>query len=115
VMNLAVATYLIKKHGLANLKVAAPAEIDLPGLSFAVRKDWPEFAGILNKALASITPEEESVIRSKWAQVSYNTGIEVEEVLQVGGVAIVILIIFVVWSESLPKKAWKRRKTKPNG
>ena len=109
VMNLAVATYLIKKHGLANLKVAAPAEIDLPGLSFAVRKDWPEFAGILNKALASITPEEESVIRSKWAQVSYNTGIEVEEVLQVGGVAIVILIIFVVWNRRLRKEVDQRK------
>lgn len=109
VMNLAVATYLIKKHSLANLKVAAPADIELPGLSFAVRKDWPEFVSILNKALASITPEEESAIRAKWAQVSYNTGINLQLVLQVGGVAAFILIIIIIWNRSLQREVRQRK------
>lgn len=114
VMNLAVATYLIKQHSLANLKVAAPAEIELPGLSFAIRKDWPEFAGILNKALASITPEEESAIRSKWAQVSYNTGIDAEQVLKAASVAAVILIIIIVWNRRLQIEVKHRKLAEKN-
>ncbi len=109
VMNLAVATYLIKKNNLANLKVAAPAEIELPGLSFAVRKDWPEFVEILDKALDSITPEEESAIRSKWAQVSYKTGIEINQVLKAGGIAVVILIVIVVWNRRLQREVKQRK------
>ena len=114
VMNLAVATYLIKKHSLANLKVAAPAEIELPGLSFAVRKDWPEFVEILDKALASITPEEESAIRAKWAPVSYSTGIDLETVLEVGGVAAIIVIIIVVWNRRLRKEVKQRKLAEEN-
>ncbi len=109
VMNLAVATYLIKKNNLANLKVAAPAEIELPGLSFAVRKDWPEFADIIDKALDSITPEEESAIRAKWAQVSYSTGINLKLVLQVGGVASAILIVILVWNRRLQHEVTQRK------
>ena len=70
-MNLAVATHVMARHNLTNIKVAAPSGIDLPGLSFAVRKDWPEFVSILNKAMASITTEEETAIRSKWISVRY--------------------------------------------
>ena len=109
VMNLAVVTYLIKKHGLANLKIAAPAEVDIQGLSFGVRKDWPEFISIINKALASITPEEESAIRSRWAQVSYNTGIDIKQVIQAGGVVIVILIVIVVWNRRLQIEVNQRK------
>jgi signal transduction histidine kinase/ABC-type amino acid transport substrate-binding protein/CheY-like chemotaxis protein/HPt (histidine-containing phosphotransfer) domain-containing protein len=109
VMNLAVATYLIKKHSLANLKVAAPADIDLPGLSFAVRKDWPEFVTILDKALASITVEEESTIRSKWAPISYETGIDVILALQVGGAVAIIVIFIVLWNRRLQREVSQRK------
>lgn len=114
VMNLAVATYLIKNNNLANLKVAAPAEIDLPGLSFAVRKDWPEFVGILNKTLASITPEEESAIRAKWVNVSYNTGINLEYVLQAGGAGAFIVIVVVLWNRRLQREVVQRKQAEEN-
>ena len=66
--NLAVISYLIEKHHIANLKVAAPADIGPGGdrLRFGVRKDWPELAAILNKGLASITQEKQTEIRRKW-------------------------------------------------
>ena len=109
VLNLAVANYLIKKYNLANLIVAAPAEIDLPGLSFAVRKDWPELVGILDKALASITPEEESVIHSKWVSVQYKTGIDIMLALQVGGAVAVIVIVIVFWNRRLRGEVSQRK------
>ncbi|MBT5242711.1 MAG: transporter substrate-binding domain-containing protein [Rhodospirillaceae bacterium] len=110
VLNLAVATYLIKKHNINNLKIAAPANIELPGLSFGVRKDWPEFIDILNRTLASITSEEESAIRSKWAGIRYEQGLDMKVVLQVGGVAIIVLIVFVVWNRRLSHEVAQRKK-----
>ncbi len=109
VLNLAVATYLIKKHNLTNLKVASPSGIELPGQSFAVRKDWPELVGILDKALASITPEEESAIRSKWVSVQYKTGIDMETVLEAGGVGTIIVLVIVLWNRRLQREVKQRK------
>ena len=113
-MNLAVATFLIKKHAITNLKVAAPANVDLPGLSFAVRKDWPALVGILDKALDSITPEEESAIRTKWVSVRYETGIDMASVrrwaLQGGGVVVVIVIVILIWNRRLKREAGQRKR-----
>jgi PAS domain S-box-containing protein len=109
VLNLAVATYLIKKHNINNLKVAASANIELPGLSFGVREDWPEFIGILNKALASITSEEESAIRSKWAGVQYEQGIDTGLIFQIGAGAVIILLVIVVWNRQLRHEVVQRK------
>ena len=109
VMNLAVATYLIKQNNLSNLQVAAPADLELPGLSFAVRNDWPELIPILNKALASITPEEESAIRAKWVAVTYTTGIDVALVLEIGGGAAFVVIVIVLWNRRLSREIKHRK------
>lgn len=108
VMNLAVATYLIKQHSLNNLKVAAPTDLEQSGLAFGVRKDWPEMVGILNKALASITPEEEAAIRNRWATVRYDQGVDITLVFQVGGVGIFIFTIIVLWNRRLQREVKQR-------
>ncbi len=73
--NLVAASYLIEKHGLLNLKIAAPTPWSNYQLYFAVRKDWPILASIINKALAAMPPGQRSAIRNKWITVSYNYGI----------------------------------------
>ncbi len=114
VMNLAVGTHLIRSHNLANLKVAAPADIDLPGLSFGVREDWPELTSIIDKVLASITPEEQAAIRAKWVSVRYEPGIDMAYVrqvaMQVGSVAAVILIVIVIWNRRLQREVAQRKR-----
>ena len=113
VMNLAVATHLLKRHNLANIKVAAPAGIELPGLSFAVRKDWPELVGILNKVLGSITPEEESAINAKWIAVRFEHVTDRSALIrlgtQVGGVALVIVLVIFIWNRRLQKEVRQRK------
>ena len=113
VMNLAVASFVIRSNDFGNLKIASPADIDLPGLSFAVRSDWPEFVTIIEKAIASITPEEELAIRDKWVGVNYEPGIDVAYVrqvaLQVGGVAAVVLIVILVWNRRLQREVTQRK------
>ena len=64
--DLAVALYLAEEHAITNVKPAAPAGIRQPGFSMGVRRDWPLLVSILDKALASISPEEHRRIRQRW-------------------------------------------------
>ena len=113
VQNLGVATYLIKKHDLTNLVVAAPADLDMPGLSFGVRKDWPELVPIIDKVLASIKPEEEAAIRKKRGSTQYKIGIDIATVrrvaLQAGGVGAVIVIFIILWNRRLSREVKQRK------
>ncbi len=113
VLNLGVATYLIKNHDLTNLVVAAPANLNLPGLSFGVRKDWPELVEIINKVLATIKPEEEAAIRQKWGSTQYQIGIRSAKVrriaLQAGTVGAIIVILIVYWNRRLSREVEQRK------
>lgn len=57
------------KYGISNLKVAAGYELQENGQRFGVRKDWPELAGILEKALAAIPEMEKIRILGKWVPI----------------------------------------------
>lgn len=65
----ATASYIIRKYNFANLKIAAPTEFKSEGHSFAVRKDWPQLIGILNKALKNIPPQKHLAISKKWIEI----------------------------------------------
>lgn len=58
--------YLQTKYQLANLKFATVFDRGRYTESIGVRKDWPELATILDKALDSITPQEMSNLQEKW-------------------------------------------------
>lgn len=67
--NLAVATYVIQEFGLSNLKIAEHVSHGTFPLAFAIRKDWPLLAHLIDKALLSITPEEKLSIQKKWFKI----------------------------------------------
>ena len=98
--NLAAASYLIEKHGLANLKVAAPTPYGNYDLHFAVRKDWPELASIIDKALRAIEPRQVAGIRQAWLAVRFEHGIRPRDVVKWGVLAglpvlAVLLTLFI--------------------
>ncbi|HCU07376.1 MAG TPA: histidine kinase [Clostridiales bacterium] len=64
--NLATTNYLIRSNGLTNLKFIAFEAEKQQAIHFAVRSDWPQLVGILNKALETITEEEKIAINNKW-------------------------------------------------
>ncbi|MDX1295787.1 MAG: transporter substrate-binding domain-containing protein, partial [Sulfurimonadaceae bacterium] len=64
--SLAVISYLMQKHNLGNLRIAAPSDMSGGRFAIGVRDDWPEFVSILNKVLASITQSERNLIHSAW-------------------------------------------------
>jgi len=67
--NRAAVTYLIEKELMANLRVMGRMEKPPVVLCIGVRKDWPVLAGLLDRALASITREEVRAIHRKWLDV----------------------------------------------
>ena len=110
--NIASSTYWIRKLNLTNLKVAAPVSSETQSLHFAVRDDWPELIGILNKGLASISRKEEIDIRKRWINIEYKPGIAPRLVwrylLQIAGVALVILLVILCWNYRLKREIQKR-------
>ncbi len=68
--NLVNASYTIKMRGLTNLKIAgiAPYRYEM---RFAVRRDWPELAAILDGAIASLDEAEKQRILDRWVRVDY--------------------------------------------
>jgi signal transduction histidine kinase/HPt (histidine-containing phosphotransfer) domain-containing protein len=98
--NIAVMHHHIRERGLANLKVAAPTDADERRVHFAVRSDWPELAGILDKGLATITPEERQRILDRWINVEFERGLDPATVWRrtaqaLGGAALVAAFMFV--------------------
>ncbi|MCF8144680.1 MAG: transporter substrate-binding domain-containing protein [Deltaproteobacteria bacterium] len=67
--NRAAVTYLIEKELMANLRVMGRMEKPPVVLCIGVRKDWSLLAGLLDRALASITREEVRGIHRKWLDV----------------------------------------------
>jgi signal transduction histidine kinase len=65
VSELPVVEAWMEKEGVSNLKISAEAGYTYQ-LGISVRKDWPELLSILEKALATITPEERSQIVERW-------------------------------------------------
>lgn len=110
--NLATSNYIIQSTGLTNLKYVAFEAENQQGLYFAVRKDWPELIGIMNKALATITKEERIAINSKWIGVDVEPNFEpiYQVVMIVSGVVILIWLVSIYWILRLRREIDKRKK-----
>ncbi|MBF0235287.1 MAG: transporter substrate-binding domain-containing protein, partial [Desulfamplus sp.] len=110
--NLAAASYMIEKYGLANLKIAAPTNYDSYNLHFAVRKDWPELVSIINKGLGSLSMDKHREIRNRWLSVRYEYGIRPVDVwkwvLVVAVPAFIILALVVFWNRRLQREITQR-------
>src|SRR5262249_52557695 len=64
--DLIVSTFLINRLNLANLDLRGEAGFSTSQLHFAVRKDWPELAGLLDRAIDTITDADRQQIRDRW-------------------------------------------------
>ena len=110
--NLTVASHLIQKRGLSNLRVVAPTPYGDQVLSMGNRNDWPELTTIIDKALASITEAEKTDIRNKYVALRVEQGINraavLKWVLLVVGGAFGVVIFFTFWNRSLAKKVRQR-------
>ncbi|MFH1154835.1 MAG: transporter substrate-binding domain-containing protein [Pseudomonadota bacterium] len=111
--NLAAAVYLMEFHGLSNLKIAGPTPYGNYELYIAVRNDWPELIPIINKALETVSVNDQTAIREKWLSVNYDHGIHAWTVAVwifcVVGLALVGLTGFFLWNRSLRREILERK------
>lgn len=104
--NLATTSYLIKEHGFTNLKFIIINSKNIQSLYFAVRNDWPELVGIINKGLASITEEEKIAINNKW--IGVENEIDYGPIFQIIAIILAFLAISVFWTVRLKREIKKR-------
>jgi ABC-type amino acid transport substrate-binding protein/signal transduction histidine kinase/CheY-like chemotaxis protein len=116
--NLASATYWIRHNHLTNLKIAAPVSHEFQKLHMAVRQDWPQLVGILNKGLASISVSKAQKIQQRWIEVEYEPGIRPvlfwKTIIWLSGGALMVLVVVLVWNWKQKREIAKRRKVEAN-
>jgi PAS domain S-box-containing protein len=114
VIGLDIAAYLIRKHGLYNLKVAAPMDYPASATCLAVRKDLPELAAILDKAIASLDRRELDVIIQKWLPVRFEHGVDIDYVVKMVAMIVlgclVLLAGFFFWNRRLAREVTERKR-----
>ncbi|MHC4165532.1 MAG: transporter substrate-binding domain-containing protein [Planctomycetota bacterium] len=110
--NLASTTYVTQKLGLTNLKVATTMPYMFE-LGFAVRKDWPELVGILNKSMHSISDSERTRIHNHWINVrferQFDWAVVFKIVIPIVVVGVVILLVFIRWNRTLSREVAERK------
>lgn len=108
--NLATSGYLVKSNGFTNLKYVKLDSEEKQALHFAVRKDWSELVGIINKGLASITEEEKIEINNRW--IGLENSIDYTPIIRIAAVAglfiLIVLLVSVYWIIILKKEVSKR-------
>lgn len=107
--SLTVATYMVKTRGLTNLKIAAPSPFGKDEQAIAVRRDWPELATIIDKALATMTAEEHAEISDRWLPpIQYSSGFTSREVFHwitgVSSVLLAVIVVILVWNKKLGRE-----------
>ncbi|NJL60401.1 MAG: transporter substrate-binding domain-containing protein, partial [Desulfobacteraceae bacterium] len=110
---LPVVGYTIQKNQIANLKIAGSSDLEDFLFSFAVRSDYPELTGILNKAIRSVSQQEHDDIFHKWMPVRYEHVVEWKTIWQwvigIGGALGSLLGILLLWNRQLSKEIAERR------
>jgi two-component system sensor histidine kinase EvgS len=113
-MDLGVASYLIQKLKIANLKFAAPSELKNVVLSMGVRNDWPILQSILEKTLQTINKDEKDAINQRWIQLKFDPGFPLSLVLRwavgVGSIIFIIFTLLYFWNRSLRREIRVRQK-----
>ncbi|MGE0084532.1 MAG: PAS domain S-box protein [Desulfococcaceae bacterium] len=106
------AGYLMQNY--PNLKIAGVMDRPVLPYQYAVRRDWPELAGILNKVIDSITQEERDAIFQKWCRIKVEYRANWSEILKwiyaAGIFFMIVLGISLYWNRKLAKEISERRR-----
>ncbi|MBC8211348.1 MAG: diguanylate cyclase [Gammaproteobacteria bacterium] len=105
--NIATVNEVIKREGLTNIKISGETPYRYE-LSMAVRKDWPEFIPILQKALDSITEEEHDQIYHNWIKLRYELGFDYVLMWKILAVVFLIVLFILIWNRRLSREIDKR-------
>jgi len=107
--NLLVMNYYMAKLEIADLKIAGTTPYKY-AQSMAVRKDWSILAGILQKALNSISPAQRSAIYHKWVPIRYNFGFDYRLAWRILAIFALALAGLIFWIRKLTGEIQQRKR-----
>ena len=107
--NMLVVSYYLAKREVTSVKIAGETPY-VNAQSMAVRKDWPILAGILQKALDSISQGERDVIYQKWVPVIYEHGFKYTLLWRALAIFTLILLFLLFWNRRLSREVRYRKK-----
>jgi polar amino acid transport system substrate-binding protein/two-component system sensor histidine kinase EvgS len=106
--SLLVGNYYLSKRHDHNIKIAGDTPYTYK-LRMAVRKDWPIFARILQKALNDLPQPEKSALYRKWIWIKYEHGFNYSMLAKVIMGTLVIILLFVYWNRKLASEISRRK------
>jgi hypothetical protein len=107
--NMLVVGYYMAKLKMTNLKIVGETPY-VNAQSMAVRKDWAPLAGILDKALDSISEPQRNEIYRRWLPVRYEKGFDYAPLWYVLAMFLVILLGVAAWNWKLSREIESRKK-----
>ncbi len=110
---LATTSYFTGKMNITNLRVALQIQQNSNN-SMAIRKDWPMFHQLLNKALATISVEEKQAISNHWIRLEppplwKNPTVRIVA-LSILVALLGIILAILAWNRTLAKMVRSRTK-----
>ena len=100
--NILVTNYYIGKLGYTHIKIVGETPYRYEQ-SLGVRKDWPIFVSILNKALHAIPEVERSKINKQWIGVHYEHGFDYSLLWKMLAVAFIVFTFILYWNRRLAR------------
>jgi ABC-type amino acid transport substrate-binding protein/signal transduction histidine kinase/ActR/RegA family two-component response regulator len=98
-----------------NLKITGVADLPPEPSLYAVRKDYPELVGILNKGIKSIPKERFDAIIQKWSKIRVEYRTNWHEITKwaaiIGGAFFLILGLTLFWNRRLAREVDIRKQS----
>lgn len=107
VANILTAGFCISQMGFPSIKVSGETPYVYEH-GMAVRDDLPMLAGILQKALDSMSEEERNDIYRRWVAVAYDHGFDYSLLWKGLAIAGLIVLVFVFWNHKLSVEVSRR-------
>jgi signal transduction histidine kinase/DNA-binding NarL/FixJ family response regulator len=108
--NMVSASYYIGKLRLNNVRIAGETPYS-HDQAMAVRKDWPVFAAILQKALDAIDQQQRQTFYNRWMSIRYEVEADYSILWQSLLAAAAILTLFIYWNRRLAREIVARQQT----
>lgn len=97
----------IAELGYTNIKVSGETPY-VYDQRMGVRKDWPVFAGILQKTLDAISPSDRNAMYQKWLAVRYEKSFDYALLWKVAGALAAIIGVIFMWNRILARQVRAR-------
>ncbi len=106
--NRVIASYYIGKEELDKVHIAGDTPYSNEQ-AMAVRDDWPVFAGILNKAIKAIPPQEHATINNRWMSIRFERETDLTLLWQLLIAFLLIIGFFIFWNRRLTVEIGQRK------